>query len=389
MHPRLSCARAARFGIFLLAAFLWGGSWSIAQAQTAAAQDVFVVRGVSVDETAESTAAARAAAHANGKTEAARRLFERLTRGIYRGQLGQIDAGTADFLVDSLEVANERRSDVRYLADLTVTFRPAAVRQFLQSAGIPFTEVRSRPVLIVPILDTGDRYVLWEDPNPWREAWRNHPSETGLVPVVTPLGDLSDLSGLSAEQAVDFDIGALGAMADRYGARTSVVAVARISGNPETGQRADVSAIRVGRVDEDPIDLSVAQAEGEAADLFLERVTGAVIAALDDDWKAANAISFAESGRLHAAVPLGDLAGWIEVQRRLANVPAISTIRVLALTADTAEIELDFFGDTVRLASSLDRFDLVLEETGLAGANDPANVVFPPLPTHVIRLPGT
>ncbi len=391
MHPQLPGMSRFRVGLFVVLSVVAAVGSTGAVAQSGIGNDVFVVRGVQVDETAASAADARAAARASGQAEAARRLIDRLTRSVYRGQLGEIDAGTAELLVDSLEVANERRSDVRYLADLTVAFRPEAVRQFLRSAGVPFTEVRSRPVLVVPVLDRGGAYVLWEEPNPWRQAWQNHPTDIGLVPVVTPIGDLSDLSGLTAEQAVDADVGALGAMADRYGAGTSVVAIARISGDPDSAsQQVDVTAIRVGRLDEEPIFLTIGRAPNEEPEVFLERVTGAVIEALDDDWKAANAVSFEESNRLHAAVPLSDIAGWIEVRRRLSGVPAVSQVRLLALTADTAEIEIDYFGDAVRLARALERFDLILEETGLPGQFEPGQtgLVFPPVPTHIVRLPG-
>lgn len=363
-----------------------------AKAQTTAVSDIFVVSDVPVDETAQNASDARAAALVNGQVEAARRLFMRLTREAYHAQLSQVDADALSFLVDSLQIDNERTSNVRYLADLTVRFKPETVRDYLRNAAIPFAEVRSRPVLIVPVLLAGGGYVLWEEPNPWRAAWQNRPVETGLLPVVAPIGDLTDFTMLTADQAMDADAGALGAMADRYGAGSSVVALASITGTADTPTQVDVTAARVGRLDEQPVVFTLTPLPEEMPDDFLKRAADTVVAALEDGWKELNAVRFGESNRIHAAVPVRDLAHWIEVRRRLGSIPAVSHVRLLALTPDSAEIELDFFGEIAQLERALDRFDFVIEDTGLPTDTRnpalPSAVLSPAVPAYIIRLPG-
>jgi len=47
----------------------------------------------------------------------------------------------------------ERRSTTRYLADVTYHFNPAAVRVVLRQAHIAYTETRSKPALVIPLID--------------------------------------------------------------------------------------------------------------------------------------------------------------------------------------------------------------------------------------------
>ena len=377
---------------FAVVATLWIASGSgPALAQQAAGDDVFVIRAVPIDETAGSTAIARDTALAKGQLEAAQRLVARLTRSVDRPTLVALDTETARSLVASFQVDNEKTSSVRYLADLTVTFQPDAVRALLRTAGVAFAETRSRPVLVVPVLQSGNGYVLWEDPNPWREAWQNHPRTDGLVPVLSPVGDLADITGLTAEQAVDADTGAFGAAVSRYGAGSAIVAIAALDPATPGGESVDITATRVGRLDEPPLLVSLQNQTGDPLDVFLGQAVAAVIEAVNDDWKSTNIFNPGQSGRLHAAVPVPDLKIWIEVQRRLARTPNISAVHVIALTANSAEIEIDYLGDRERLVRALDRYDLLLEESGFG---DPASgpgvaQAGPALPTHVLRLAGS
>ncbi len=383
---KISAVRAAVAGFVMIAAT---AGIATATAQETGLTAVFVVSGVSVDETAATSRAAREVALTAGQISAAEQMLARLTRKENRALLPPMDIETARALVKSLQVENELTSDVRYLADLVVAFEPDAVRSYLRAAGVPFTEVRSRPVLVVPVLADGVNYLLWEEPNPWRAAWRDHPESYGLVPIVSPIGDLNDLTGLSAEQAVDADEGALGEAAVRYGAGSVMVAIATITGDEPGAQSIEVVASRVGRFEEPPLIISLQSAPEETPELFLHRAVGAVVSALDDDWKLTSTVSFEEVGSMLVAVPISGLPGWIELRRRLAGVPSVTDVFVNALTASSAEVEIDYRGDAQQLVRALDRFDLTLEPVGFqndGAVTQPFDPLDSPRPSHVLRL---
>src|SRR5215467_1202969 len=127
----------------LLAALVFGA----VAASAAPAPDLFTVTGVKVDATAESATTARDMAMAQGRPVAFTRLFRRLVAQGNWSKQPQLDENTLLRMVRSFEVANERRSTTRYLADVTYHFNAAAVRAALRQARIAYTETRSKPAV--------------------------------------------------------------------------------------------------------------------------------------------------------------------------------------------------------------------------------------------------
>ena len=389
------CRALQKFSLALAIWLLAAGAVSVIgsttlQAQQSALEDIFVVRDVALDESAQTAAAARALALAKGQREAFARLEARLTRSVYRGLAANVDPDTLRFLVDSIQIDGEKTSDVRYLANLSVIFKPEAVRNLFRQSGVPFAELRSRPITVVPVLATPARYLLWEDPNPWREAWRNHPEGTGLVPMLAPIGDLEDLSGLTVDQAVDGDPDVLAQFAQRYGARGVVVTIANIFETEPGFLRSDIVSVPVGLAEMSPFTISVTGREAETENEVFARAVGEIREIIEDEWKAANALASVDIAQLRAAVPIAGLENWIDIRARISRVPAVTNIQVVALTATSAEIVIDHRGDQARLTRAFERFDLILEDTGLEqGDARPATggpVGLRPLVTHVVRL---
>ncbi len=154
---------AAIFPAVLVAVFL-AGPWPVGQAHAAATPgDIFTVADIPVDATANSALAAREAARIDGQRRAFGVLIERLTLAADRGRVPRLSDQQLTELVRDFEVANERSSAVRYLADYTFRFRPDEVRQVLRSAGIPFAETMSKPVTVLPVLRQGGATALWDE----------------------------------------------------------------------------------------------------------------------------------------------------------------------------------------------------------------------------------
>ena len=97
---------------------------------------------VKVDARADTAAKAREAARLDGQRRALAAIAERLSGGGRRSKLPKLDDKAITDLVASFEVANERMSAVRYLADYTFHFRPAETRRVL---GVAATGAGNRP----------------------------------------------------------------------------------------------------------------------------------------------------------------------------------------------------------------------------------------------------
>ena len=118
-------------------------------------------------------------------------------------------------MVESFEVANERMSAVRYVADYTFHFRPSKVRRLVrvvepaaaesagksagEAEGKASAESGNRAIVVLPVYKDGGDIALWDDPNAWRAAWAQRSAGPGPARLILPLGDAKDLAAIDAE----------------------------------------------------------------------------------------------------------------------------------------------------------------------------------------------
>ena len=156
----------SRLWFFVLLTAL--GLGTPALAAPALAPDLFTVSGVKVDATAESATTARDIAMTQGRPAAWTKLYRRLTAASMWAKQPQLDDNALLRLIRSFEVAGERRSTTRYLADVIFHFNPVAVRAVLRQSNIAYTDTRARPALVIPV--TAGK-VGFEPLSPWTMAW--------------------------------------------------------------------------------------------------------------------------------------------------------------------------------------------------------------------------
>src|SRR5438445_10667846 len=140
----------SRFWLFVLLAAL--GLGTPAMAAPAPAPDLFTVSGIKVDASAESATTARDIAMTQGRPAAWTKLYRRLTAASMWAKQPQLDDNALLRLIRSFEVAGERRSTTRYLAEVIFHFNPVAVRAALRQSNIAYTETRARPTLVIPVI---------------------------------------------------------------------------------------------------------------------------------------------------------------------------------------------------------------------------------------------
>ncbi|MDG2318702.1 MAG: DUF2066 domain-containing protein [Rhodospirillaceae bacterium] len=333
----------------------WASLPSTAQAQFT----IFTVTGVAVDVRARSTSDARTQALQSGQVEALDQLFRRLVPRVFYSDLPKLSARDSIDLVLDFSVANERSSSTRYLADLSVRFRPDAVRTALRFANIPFSETVSKPIVIVPVYQESivADPILWQDPNPWRDAWYQVPDANSLVPRQLPYGDLEDLTTLRSNDAVAHDQSLLQQWAGRYGAADAVVASASPLGG--IGAESVQVTLYFTRSGEERRIEMPAQDGQTWADLFLAAAVESW-AEIEDEWKQENMLQFGMTGQITALVPLRSLEDWLTVKQRLQQVPLVDRFDLQAMTRDRAQVTVYYFGDENQLKLAMAQLDLVL-----------------------------
>lgn len=334
-----------------------------------AGEEVYTVSGIKVDVTADTAAAAREAALADGHREAYHRLMARLVLDEDQASVPDLSQSEIAQLTQDFSVVNEKTSAVRYLAELTFRFKPDAVRELFRTYRLHFAETRSKPLVVLPIyLTPNGEVLLWEETNLWAFAWAGRDLSEELVPLVIPLGDLGDVAAIDVKRAVAGDSAAMNDIAIRYGAEGVLVVQAQLAGDPANGDaRLDVVADRyVGSPRRIYAD-SIVQSKPGGLDALFNAAIDAVVASAQSDWKVANQLSFDEQRMLSAVVPVTELSDWLEVKKRLSDIASIVGTELVYLTRQYAQVDISFIGDEDRLSRALAQNDLTLSRSALSG----------------------
>ncbi|MGE5538915.1 MAG: DUF2066 domain-containing protein [Gemmatimonas sp.] len=348
-------------GLLLASVLAFGGA-----SAASAADDVFTVANVPVDATAATAAAARERALQEGQRHAFQRLLQRLTPASQRARLPQLsDSAIAD-LVRDFEIAGEKTSPVRYIASLTVRFKPVEVRNALRDSGMAFSETPSKPVLVLPIVESSGGRVL-SDSTDWYAAWARAVPGDGLVPFMLP-GSADEVSALvPPDAAAAGDERTLMPLVARVGAGSVLVAVARPHADDATGRDGiDVSARRVGAAagEETFVASFAPQPTDTVAAAVYDRAVAAVEAEIEETWKQSSVLRFDSMRSIAARVPLGELGSLVAVERGLDGLAPVQRVDIIRIGRDEAEFRLTFMGDEEQLRLLLAQRDLLLSGDG-------------------------
>ena len=345
-----------RAAILAAAILAWSG-----QLQAA---DMYRILGVPVDATAESGVAAREQATAAGQRAGLTRLMQRLTSPTAHGRLPDVSAVPIERYVNSFEIAQEKVGPNRYLGTLNINYVVAEVQSLLNRAGIPHVQRRSDPILVVPVELSDGAPAAWDESSVWRAAWYEGIEQATVTVLALPLGDLGDIAAAPADSLMAGDQVALDALASRYGTESVVVAAARIERAPDTGKpaRIDLTVHRAGAWGTPLLATTLAVGPEEDEPAALSRAIGQVVTAIEDDWKRRTAGHIEPVTRLAVAVPLADLAGWVQIRRELTGLQEVRSLGIDSFTQAEARVTIDYQGDLEGLIAAVGRSGLSLAE---------------------------
>lgn len=329
--------------------------------------NVFNVDNVNVDVKADTASEARRLALAEAERKAFYILIRRLTLNADEERIPELSPQEITSYVRDFSVAEEKTSAVRYLARLNYRFKPDEVRGLLRAYNVPFAETPSRPMLVLAVYEVGAKAELWGEPNPWRAAWGTLNSRDGLVPVIVPLGDLTDISTIGAPDALAGDQIRLETIASRYSAASAIVAHNNITIDPTSG--AQVATITLIRPDDPvPLDAQTAtyqQRPDEDIQAFMGRLAMATHQRIENLWKQRNLISQDDAGIVAITVPITGLQDWLAVKKQLGRVGIVRRIEIVLISKEQVRLNLFYVGGLDQLNTALEQNNLsMLQEAG-------------------------
>ena len=339
-------------------------------AAQSAGETLFTFVGVAVDETAADDLTAKTAGILKAQRRALRRILKRVTLRNDHDRLPELDDNALAQVIRDIAVDGEKFGGGRYLATLTIRFKPREIRQLLQNAGISFAETASRPAVVLPVYAVGGTTLLWEEPNPWFSAWAKRPGGDGLLPVVVPLGDLSDVLEINAEQALRGDQTRLTSIASKYNAFGAYVAMAALAINPRNGGLTlNVSLDRHGGGQSEQTKILTFTGEpGLPIDELLNDAAERLVIEIEETWKRENLLRFELEQWISVRVPLTGHPDWIAVRKRLDDIAEIRKVVLTRLSVGAADLDLLFVGEPEQLRVAMAQSDLALAYVASEGA---------------------
>lgn len=345
---------------------------------SAAANDLYTITGIEVDVTSRSAAASQKEAFRQAQGKAFDVLTARLLSGSERAIFEKPDESAISSLIKDYEITEEKISNVRYIGTYTFRFNRDEVRNLISRQGLRYSDVGSKPVLILPFYQHGAQTFLWEDHNEWLAAWERSERSGGHVPVTIPIGDLDDVSDIGGETVLSYEPEKLQAMVRRYQAGEAIIVVAI----PQWNEAAPASApdalpsyldIILYRTDRGRPELShslqVRREEGGTLKSLLDKAVARTGNTLQEEWKFRTVIDPAQGNRLQVRIPITSLQEWVETRKALANVQAVNDIHILSLTPEEARLELVFQGTEQRLRLAFSQADMTLSTPRLSFSN--------------------
>ena len=315
----------------------------------ARAQDLYTVAGVHVDATAASSAEAYNVAMAQGRPKAWATLFHRLTRQQDWARQPTPDGAALLRLSRGYNIANERRSTTRYVADVTYIFNPDAVSRLLQSSGIAFTQSAPKRILIVPMAPTFSN-------GPWAQALASPALRDSVVPfAVATAADAPDLKDINFDSASWGDVSAA---AGRIKASEAALVQVVYANNKVT-----VNIRRLG-LGEAPVKANVDVALLQTVGTTYPAAAQAAIRTIEDMWKTRAAVDFSQRGKLTVLARAASLAQWGAIQTALASVDNVTSVQVTAMDIGYSQLSITYQGSADQLRDALGAAGLTLTNRG-------------------------
>jgi hypothetical protein len=343
--------------LFFALAFL-----GLTPALAGAPSDPFTVSGIQVDATAASSAEAQNIAINSGRQRAWTALVHRLLKQEDWAKAPALDDQAVERLFATYLPQNVRKSTTRYSASMTYVFNADAVRRMLRLSNIAYADANAHPILIVPMSPRYDAH------NGWTSAFLNPRYSHAAVPLNLPIPDGATTSVLGG---VSFD-GAQWPQVQSIANRVSAnEAMLLLLVNDHGKMVVKLRHLGPGAPWTIP-DVALTDAPGSPR-LYADAADAAATAVINA-WKAHAAIDFGKRFKLTAAIKVDSLSDWGAMQLKIASIPTVTDVTVVAMDIGMGRIAITYVGTADQLKDNLSQggYDLENGDNGWTlGPNPP------------------
>ncbi len=148
--------------------------------------DLYQVEAIPVTAAAGSAMEAREIAIANGQVEAFWLLLQKMANREDLERVPLIGQEEVLNFVQNVSLADEKATATKYMADMTVRFKPKVVQDFLTEYQVPFLVQEPATALVIPVYQKGEEILLLSPENPVWAAFKNISFDNDLFHWIVP-----------------------------------------------------------------------------------------------------------------------------------------------------------------------------------------------------------
>ena len=326
---------------------------------SACAADVFGVSQIQIDQTADTANQAQITALEQAHEAALSIVLDRLL--LEREAFTMPVAPEA--AVDLVHIRTENSLPGRYIAEIDICFSDRLLRSFFEEQKLGWAEIKSPPVLILPVFEDAAGARAWQSDNIWLQGWREEAaSYQGLLDFVALEPTLLNERQLRAERLSeanpDFLIKAVG--------RAKAEQILWVRGYVDLTQDPPQLTMQARLYDKagaliGDVAQTIIETDNAALPKHYEAFRADVLGQFEEGWQTANLRQTDLSNTIYAKAAITGHADWVDLQRQLSNLPVIGEVNLLSLNVASALLSLDLNGSVDALRYSLSPLGFTLE----------------------------
>ncbi len=247
--------------------------------------------------------------------------------------------------VTGYSIGSEKLSTFRYRADISVNYEKESINKLLNESNISFFNKRGPKTLILPVLKWGNRITLWDDPNPWFDAWLNIPIDSNFTPIITPYGEVEDLILISASEAILGNKERLKLIANRYKVDEVMILIAKITNTSEGKLALEINGYRGLNKEKLFFPVFVSK-KNEKIEAFLLRAAEQIGQINDDLWVNKNLEKILNEVRVKLRIYFSSLDEWNNIKKNIIKTKMIKNYMITNLASKNASVQITVaYGD--------------------------------------------
>ena len=324
--------------IWLMAALLW--SICVQPVWADSLYDVDVLVDVVDKNAAQAREKALVAANRQGLIN----LLKKITTGDGVRQVAELNDNQIQNFVKEVSIISEKVSDIRYVAELKVRFNGNILRKYLREKNIPFTEEGGFKVLVVPLLQQGEK-TLWTEPeNLWRDAWSSNLTSDGIVEFLVANNETNS-EAVNVGKVLEFDSLLLEKLAQTYKADELYIVYALSTAN---GLQVKIFAPS-GR---GGIEQSVS-VDGDGSVTNMDNAVSKVKEIISGRIKKYNLEEDNKQYEMLVLYQYSNLKNWLQLKKDLRDAPYVKSVKEDAIGGGRVQFRIKYVGSFNRLEQVL------------------------------------